>query len=683
MAVNLSPVGGVAAQFFTSTGAVLTGGKLYTYAAGTTTPATAYTSSNGATAWTNPIVLNAAGRVSGSGEIWITDGILYKFVLTDANDVLIATYDNISGINSNFISFTNQQQIVTATAGQTVFNLSISYAPGTNSLSVFVDGANQYGPGAQYAYTETDSDTVTFVSGLHVGAQVKFTTTQQQGAGAVDAQQVSYQPPFTGSVATNVEAKLAQTVSVKDFGAVGDGTTNDTAAIQAALNAGSTGVFIPSGNYLITNGLNIPDFVNVNCDVGVKITFNSTNFHAIAMGKGTNFVGNGLLIDCTNAAWNGGAILIDGVHRYADDYPASFSGINVKGVDATKGTGLYLKADNATNFISFVRFSNFTFYNLNFGTVLACGSSGNAGDVNTWHWINGNIFENFTFYGTSNGILLNGLTGVPAEIAGNIFNNFEFQIGTSTTKFPVYAYGASSNVFNNVYVWDWVYATSNPIVFAGGASSNQVTSNVDPVYVTTNGINVAAKNGAGSVSQLTSFGNVSIRDLSVLKIGYVGLEATIAGSDTLTITPRTGYGIQVASVFFPTTDNSFNLGGASKRWATVYAGTGTINTSDAREKQQINSLSDAEKAVALRLKGLLKAFKFNNAVEAKGDGARIHFGVMAQDVKEAFEAEGLDANNYALFCYDEWQDDEKLNIVAGNRYGIRYDELLAFVIGSL
>ena len=100
MAVNLSPVGGVAAQFFTNSGAVLTGGKLFTYAAGTTTPAAAYTSSNGATAWTNPIVLDSAGRVSGSGEIWLTDGILYKFILKDANDVLIATYDNISGINS-------------------------------------------------------------------------------------------------------------------------------------------------------------------------------------------------------------------------------------------------------------------------------------------------------------------------------------------------------------------------------------------------------------------------------------------------------------------------------------------------------------------------------------------------------------------------------------------------------
>lgn len=100
MAVNLSPVGGVAAQFFTSTGAVLTGGKLYTYAAGTTTPAVTYTTSTGSTPWTNPVVLDAAGRVPGSGEIWLTDNITYKFVLKDSNDVLIATYDNVDAASS-------------------------------------------------------------------------------------------------------------------------------------------------------------------------------------------------------------------------------------------------------------------------------------------------------------------------------------------------------------------------------------------------------------------------------------------------------------------------------------------------------------------------------------------------------------------------------------------------------
>ena len=100
MAVNLSPVGGVAAQFFTSTGAVLTGGKLYTYLAGTTTPAATYTTSNGATARTNPIVLDSAGRVPGSGEIWLTNGVGYKIILKDSNDVLIATYDDLYGLSN-------------------------------------------------------------------------------------------------------------------------------------------------------------------------------------------------------------------------------------------------------------------------------------------------------------------------------------------------------------------------------------------------------------------------------------------------------------------------------------------------------------------------------------------------------------------------------------------------------
>lgn len=248
MAVNLSPVGGVAAQFLDNNGNVLSGGKLYTYSAGTTTPVATFTSSLGVTAHTNPIVLDAAGRVP-SGEIWLTDGVIYKFVLKTSADVLIATYDNITGINSNFVNFTAQQEIQTATAGQTVFDLTtMQYQPGTNSLTVYVDGVNQYGPGSSYAYLETDSDTVTFVSGLHEGAEVKFTTATQVTGNATDACVVAYDPPFTGAVATTVCAKLAQTVSVKDFGAVGDGVTDDTAAISAAHATGKP-VFYPYGTY--------------------------------------------------------------------------------------------------------------------------------------------------------------------------------------------------------------------------------------------------------------------------------------------------------------------------------------------------------------------------------------------------------------------------------------------------
>ena len=261
MGVNLSPVGGVAAQFFTNNGVILSGGKIYTYTAGTTTNQATYTSSNGGTAHTNPIILDSAGRVPG-GEIWLTDGLQYKFVLKDANDVLIGTYDNIVGINSNFVNFTNEQEIQTATANQTVFTLTtMQYQPGTGSLSVFVDGVNQYGPSASFAFLETSSTVVTFVSGLHVGASVKFTTSSINASSYGTAFDISYTPPFTGSVATNVGDKLAQTVSVMDFGAVGDGTTDDTSALQTAINYASTNgltLLVPEGTYITTTVLTLP-----------------------------------------------------------------------------------------------------------------------------------------------------------------------------------------------------------------------------------------------------------------------------------------------------------------------------------------------------------------------------------------------------------------------------------------
>ena len=110
MTVNLSALAGAGQQFFDDSGNPLSGGKLYSYAAGTTTPQATYTSASGATAHTNPIVLNSAGRVA-TGEIWLTASQNYKFVLKTSTEVTIATWDNITGINGTGIT-TNAASVV-------------------------------------------------------------------------------------------------------------------------------------------------------------------------------------------------------------------------------------------------------------------------------------------------------------------------------------------------------------------------------------------------------------------------------------------------------------------------------------------------------------------------------------------------------------------------------------------
>jgi len=96
------------------------------------------------------------------------------------------------------------------------------------------------------------------------------------------------------------------------------------------------------------------------------------------------------------------------------------------------------------------------------------------------------------------------------------------------------------------------------------------------------------------------------------------------------------------------------LGNATYRWSVVYAGTGTINTSDVNEKEQIADLDAAELRVATAIKNGIKKFKWKDAVAKKGDAARIHVGVIAQEIEAAFVAEGLDPERYGLFCKDVW-----------------------------
>ncbi len=143
--------------------------------------------------------------------------------------------------------------------------------------------------------------------------------------------------------------------------------------------------------------------------------------------------------------------------------------------------------------------------------------------------------------------------------------------------------------------------------------------------------------------------------------------------------------------FRPGADNLQALGMSGFRWSALYAATGTIQTSDAREKLWQGAASAAERRAARRILAELGFFQWHDAIAAKGaDAARRHFGVRAQAVWDIMADEGLvDAigadgrpgrTPYAFLCFDEWIDAEG---VAHDRFGVRSDQLALFLLAGL
>lgn len=162
--------------------------------------------------------------------------------------------------------------------------------------------------------------------------------------------------------------------------------------------------------------------------------------------------------------------------------------------------------------------------------------------------------------------------------------------------------------------------------------------------------------------------------------GKFGIEASDANGLNIWVNGTNYYSFDGIRLY-PIADNTNDLGIATKRFDDIFATNGTIQTSDRNEKQDIEDLSEAELRVATAAKGLIKKYRWIDAVQEKGDNARIHVGIIAQDLQAAFEAEGLDASRYAMFTSDTWTDEETGE--ERTRLGVRYPELLAFIIGAL
>jgi len=149
-----------------------------------------------------------------------------------------------------------------ATDGQTVFTAStVQWVPGVDNLVVFLDGVMQ-GAGN---YSIDSRTQITFTEGVPLNTRVDFLVMNIAGntiSSTIDAGLVSYNPPSTTN-STNVESKLREVLSVKDYGAIGDGVNDDSAAIQAAIDTTSGGVYFPPGTYRIKTAITLKSDVTL------------------------------------------------------------------------------------------------------------------------------------------------------------------------------------------------------------------------------------------------------------------------------------------------------------------------------------------------------------------------------------------------------------------------------------
>lgn len=617
------------------------------------------------------------------------------------------------------------------------------------------------------------------------------------GAQLNNAATIVYNPAGATAVATTVQSKLREVVSIKDFGAhstdePGFETFDSTSAIQAAINAAKA-IYIPQGTYLISGPIDVGLDTLGNKRIygdGFRTTFlkathstatlrNKTSHYWIEM-RDFMFQGDGIAsvgISLGNPAGTTGSAAYDYLNNvYVSgcvDAAIEFNWLQYTQVEqcffggTSQGYGML-----ANRFLTSV-VTNTTIIDNKYGLKIDHCSDVNFNYVNLYGPYGSTVPAWYTVIVDSYNVFLNHVTfeneqtfvnplvivnaSDPATVTGNIWFNqclwlglaynqnlVELQAGIriffqdcraihpTAGKYVVQNTNATEVYINDCYLgnsytdyltqyWTdgWVNGPvtenrSSATPFAIDYANKRIGLNNPPEYsIDINlpmgqsglfgrlygGNNNTYANRNLASHFLWSISSTSPNPNRGVKFDMNGTAFNINGTgysggyiDTadvsINLNPTGGY--TTTCMHRPYADNTYSLGTASYRWSVVYAGTGTINTSDEREKVV---REEGIEAAALRAWGKVNycQFKFKDAIEQKGDGARWHFGLVAQRVKEAFESEGLDAFAYGLLCYDEWEDEYEqipdgeggyitgptLIRQAGNRYGIRYEEALA------
>ena len=675
MAYSLSPW--LKPRFFiTGTNRPLAGGLMYTYKAGTTENATTYSDDAGTTN-TNPIVLDADGQC----DLFLDDAVSYRIILKNSAGVTQFDKDRIASLGSTQVQSFNSIAALRLRSGTTAANAA-------KTLGYYAAGDG----GGNAFYWDSTS-----VATDNAGTVIKPTAVS--GAGRW--------------LAVNTT-----TVTAEQFGAYADGNVHsDTTYLQAAINTGAN-VELSSGKTYYAQGLTMTtDRQVLFCKGLCRIVKNANGVILTASGIDQQLQNIGFRGDAATPVFTG-----DNVSATGTGFTMLNCGSRWAYGRAVKSTKSYSRIIGTCDIYQTADITG-SGYDIELGAsgqvALYCSVIGTISTQHTGGILcveTGTISIDDCQFGKLTAQIGTNAAGNSAPRVGNCRINGDVSIAQSNGTFGINQFsadftfetGSSLNTLGLSNVW-----SSGSVITNNGNANNYIARNVsigstydirygddsslmEMSYNPSGGVvfpNTITLANAKSIVLTDSAGSTSSSSLSLSASNVLTLLSNHA-SGSINIYSAVGVNTYAggtmknqttsAGTFRAASDNVYQLGDSGQRWSVVYAGTGTINTSDERLKQQITT------DLAPELKAWAKVnfckYKFNDAVELKGDGARWHFGVIAQEVKAAFESEGLDPFAYGILCYDEWDAEEEVlddngTVINnkredGNRYGIRYEEAL-------
>ena len=613
---------------------------------------------------TNESVHVHDGSTAGGFELMRADGANSTVTLGDISGVTAGT--GLSGGGTTGTVTLDIDGTVATLAGTQTFTNKTLTSPILNTPTI---GTSFTIGGATITETELeilDGATVTTTELNYVDGVTSSIQTQ------IDAKAPLASPSFTGNVSVGgtVDGRDVATDGTKLDGIEASADVTDTANVTAAGAVMDSELTSEASVKALNQGVattDSPAFAGLTVDTDT-LAVDSTN----------NRVGIGTASPSRTLHSKGG------------------SGISTTGKFEAGGSQVYVQlsssgqADGDSGYIGYDSSKNLTLFTDN-TERMRIDSSGNVGIGTSSPTSKLHLYKT----GTSDNKLTiqNGQNAYASILdlranndGGAIYNSLTSTTDGGTQHWKIWGGAASSTM---------AFSTGGSERMRIDSSGNLLVGNTDRNTIVSNGASGVAIGGDGFIgasrtneslvlNREDSDGNIAVFRKDGTTVGsistYGGNRIAVGNGDTNLAFIATS-DVIVPAYQTSNRDNAIDLGTSSVRFDDIYATNGTIQTSDRNEKQDIAELSDAEQRVAVACKGLMRKFRWKDSVAEKGNDARIHFGIIAQDLQDAFEAEGLDAGDYAMFISTTWTDEETNE--EKTRMGVRYSELLAFIIAAI